>query len=130
MKNNTVMLTIASLLAMLLFSFHWADDIVRGFAPGGLSGLGGVLIMVIWLYGTLVLGERRSGHIIMLLGSMLALAALVLHMRGAGLVGGRIANSSGILFWVWTLLTLGITGAFAFILSLRGLRSPQSGQHR
>ena len=28
------------------------------------------LILVIWLYGTLVLGERRSSYVIMLLGSI------------------------------------------------------------
>jgi len=27
-----------------------------------------VLILVVWLYGTLVLAERRSGHVILLLG--------------------------------------------------------------
>jgi len=64
----------------------------------------GVLILVIWLYGTLVLGERRSAYVIMLLGSISGLGVLVIHMRGAGLVGGRIANSSGVFFWVWTLL--------------------------
>src|SRR2546421_5141182 len=95
----SVMLTITSLLSILLFTFHWADDIVRGFSPGGISGLSGVLILVVWLYATLVLAERRSGYIIMLLGSMGGLGVLVLHMRGVGLVGGRIANSSGAFFW-------------------------------
>jgi len=102
-------LTITSLLSILLFAFHWADDIVRGISPGGVSGLGGVLILVVWLYGTLVLGEHRSGYIIMLLGSIGGLGVLVIHMRGAGLVGGRIANSNGVFFWVWTLLALGVT---------------------
>jgi hypothetical protein len=121
----TVTLTITSLLSILFFSFHWADDVVRGMSPGGLSGLGGVLILVVWLYGTLVLGERRSGYVIMLLGSIGGLAVLVLHLRGAGLVGGRIANSSGVFFWVWTLIALGVTAAFSAILSARGLWSLQ-----
>ena len=30
-------------------------------------------------------------------------------MRGAGLVGGRIANTDGMFFWVWTLIALGVT---------------------
>src|SRR5262249_54182596 len=101
--THNVKLTITSLLSILFFAFHWADDIVRGMSPGGLSGLLGVLILVVWLYGTLVLAERRSGYIIMLLGSIGGLGVLVIHMRGAGLVGGRIANSSGVFFWVWTL---------------------------
>src|SRR5258708_19199897 len=100
MKHN-VMLTITSLLSILFLMFHWADDIVRGMSPGRVSGLGGVLILVVWLYGTLVLAERRAGHIIMLLGAIGGLGVLVIHMRGAGLVGGRIANSSRVFFLVW-----------------------------
>lgn len=129
MKHN-VTLTITSLLSMLFFVVHWADDIIRGFAPGGVSGLGGVLILVVWLYATLVLDGRRSGYVIMLLGSIGALGVLALHMSGAGLVGGRIANSSGILFWVLTLLALGVTGAFSAILSALGLWSLRRGQSR
>jgi hypothetical protein len=106
------------------------DDIVRGFATGGLSGLGGVLILVIWLYGTLVLGDRRSGYLVILLGSILGLGVLVVHMRVAGLIGGRIANSSGVFFWVWTLIALGVTSTFSIILSARGLWGLQRGQSR
>ena len=129
MKRN-LMLTMTSLLTTLFFTFHWADDIVRGMAPGGVSGLGGVAILVVWLYGTLVLGERRSGYIIMLLGSICGLGILVLHMKGAGLVGGRIANSSGVFFWVWTLITVGVTSTFSLILSARGLWSLRRAQPR
>jgi len=129
MKRN-LMLTITSLLLILLFAFHWVDDIVRGFSPGGVSGLGGILILVVLLYGTLVLGERRSGHIIMLIGSIGGLGVLVIHMRGAGLVGGRIAHSTGVFFWVWTLIALGTTSAFSLILSARGLWSLRRGQPR
>ena len=60
MKNKAI-LSVTSLLAILFFAFHWADDIVRGRATGGVSGLVGVLILVIWLHGTLVLGERARG---------------------------------------------------------------------
>jgi len=80
-----------------------------------------VLILVVWLYGTLALSERRSGYIIMLLASIFGLGVLIMHMRGAGLVGGRIANYSGIriFFWVWTLIGLGVTSTFSAILSAR-----------
>ena len=118
-----VPLVITSLLSILLFTFHWADDIVRGFAPGGFSGFGGILILLVWLIGTLVLSERRLGCIIMLLGSVLGVVALALHMRGQGLVGGRIAHSSGVFFWVWTLLALGGTASFSGILSILALWS-------
>jgi hypothetical protein len=60
MKHN-VMLTIASLLSILFLTFHLTDDIVRGMEPGTLSNLTAVPILVVWLYGTLVLAERRSG---------------------------------------------------------------------
>jgi hypothetical protein len=119
--KNTAILSITSLLSIVLFAFHRADDIVRGIATGGVSGLGGVLILVTWLCGTLLLTQRRSGHAVMLLGSIFGLAVLVVHMTGAGLVGGRIVHSSGVFFWVWTLIALGVTSAFSIILSARGL---------
>jgi hypothetical protein len=122
MKPN-VLLTIASLLSLLLLTFHLVGDIVYGFEPGGLSNLvGAVLISVVWLYGTLMLAERRSGYIIMLLGSLLSLAVPIIHMKGKGVgVTSRLANSSGHFFFVWTLIALGVLGLFSAILSARGL---------
>jgi len=119
------MLTITSLLSILFFTFHLTDDIVRGIEPGGISNLiGGGLISVVWLYGTLVLAERRSGYVIILLGALLSLAVPVLHMKGRGVgVASGIANSSGGFFFVWTLIALGVTGLFSVILSARGLWS-------
>ena len=128
--KHTVTLTITSLLSILFTAFHLADDIVRGIEPGGVKTLVGVLILVVWLYGTLVLAERRSGHVIILLGSLGGSAVPVIHMMGAGLVGGRIANSSGVFFWVWTLIALGVTATFSVILSARGLWSLRRGQPR
>jgi hypothetical protein len=123
--KHSVMLTITSLLSVLLFTFHLTDDIVRGVEPGGLSNLvGGSLIMVVWLYGALVLAERRSGYIIILLGSLLAFGVPVLHMKGKGVgVASGIAKSSGGFRFVWTLIALGVTGLFSAILSARGLWS-------
>jgi hypothetical protein len=135
--KHKVTLTITCLLSILFFALHWADDVVRGISPGGISSLGGVLILVVWLYGTLVLGERRLGYVIMLLGGMFGLAVLVAHMRGAGLVGGKtvqrdvlLANSSRVFFWVWTLIALAVTSTFSAILSARGLWSLLRGQPR
>lgn len=121
--KHSVILTITSLLSILFFTFHLTDDIVRGFEKGGLSNLiGGVLISVVWLYGTLVLAERRAGYVIMLLMSLLSLAVPVIHMKGKGVgVASGIANSSGGFFFVWTLIALGVTGLFSVILSARGL---------
>jgi hypothetical protein len=122
MKRSAI-LTITSLLSILLMTFHLSDDIVRGFEPGGVRNVTGALILVVWLFGTTILAERRSGYIIILLGSILGSGIPVLHMSGAGLVGGRIANSSGIHFWVWTLITLQVTAIFSLILSVLGLWS-------
>jgi hypothetical protein len=128
--KHTITLPITSLLSILLMTFHLSDDVVRGFEPGGFKNVSGVLILVVWLYGTLVLVERRSGYIIILLGSLLGSAVPLAHMRGAGLVGGRIANSGGVLFWVWTLIALGVTALLSVILSARGLWSLRRGQFR
>jgi hypothetical protein len=124
MKPN-VMLTIASLLLILFLTFHLADDIVFGFEPGGLSNLVViVLISVVWLYGTLVLAQRRSGYIIMFLGSLLAMLVPYIHMKGKGVgVASRIAGSSGHFFFVWTLIAIGVLGLFSAILSARELSS-------
>ena len=129
MKHN-VMLTVASLLSILFFTLHLADDIVRGFEPGGLSNLiGTVLISVVWLCGALLLAGRRSGYVILLLGSLLGLFVPYVHMRGKGVgVASGIANSSGGFFFVWTLLAIGVTSLFSVILAGRGLWGLRRGQ--
>jgi hypothetical protein len=123
--KHSVMLTIASLLSILLLTLHLTDDIVRGFEKGGLSNLiGGVLISVVWLYATLVLAEKRSGYIIVLLFSLLGIGVPVIHFIGKGVgVGSKIAGSSGAFFFTWTLIALGVTTLFSVILSVRGLWS-------
>ncbi len=116
------LLKISSLLSIILFSFHLADDIVRGMEPGTMTNLTALPIFVVWLYGTLMLAERRSGYIIMLLGALLSFAVPFLHMKGKGVgVASGIANSSGGFFFIWTLFALGVTGLFSVILSARGL---------
>ena len=128
MKENNL-LVITSLLLLLLITFHLTDDIVRGFEKGGLSTLTAVPIVVVWLYGTLLLSERRSGYVIILLGSLLGLVVPVIHMMGKGVgAGSRIANSSGAFFFVWTLIAIGVTALLSIILSLRGLWSLRRGR--
>ncbi|HET6979311.1 MAG TPA: hypothetical protein VFI24_23470 [Pyrinomonadaceae bacterium] len=121
--NRSVLLTISSLLSILFLTFHLTDDIVRGFEPGGPKTTIGSLIAVVLLYATLVLRDRRSGLIVILLGAILGAGVPIIHMTKAGLVGGRIANSSGKFFWVWTLLALQVTSIFSIILATRGLWS-------
>ena len=123
MKNN-VLLTISSLLSILFMTFHLSEDIIRGMEPGGLKNIAGVLIMVVWLYGTTVLAGRRSGYIITFLGGLFSLVAPITHMRGKGVgVASSFGNEGGHFFFVWTLFAIGVTGLFAAILSARGLWS-------
>ena len=123
MKQN-LLLTITSLLSILFMTFHLTDDIVRGMEPGGLPSLTAVPILVVLLYGTLVLAGRRSGYVVILLGSLLLLVVPIVHMKGKGIgVASGIANSSGGFFFVWTLITLGVAALFSVILSVHGLWS-------
>jgi hypothetical protein len=92
--------------------------------PGTLTNLTAVPIFVFWLYGTLVLAERRSGYIITLLGGLFALLVPVAHMRGKGVgITSSIPKFSGHFFFVWVLFAMGVTGLFSVILSARGLWS-------
>ncbi|HKQ57839.1 MAG TPA: hypothetical protein VJY35_08210 [Candidatus Eisenbacteria bacterium] len=122
-------LIIASLLSILLFSFHLADDIVRGYEPGTLTNLPAVPIFVFWLYGTVVLAGRRWGYIITLLGGLFALLPTLAHMRGkgVGVTSIRLANTDGHFFFVWTLIAIGVTGLFSVIVSVHGLWSQRRG---
>ena len=123
MKPN-VALKITSLLSIVLFSLHWAHEIARGTEVGTLSASGGFVILTVWLTGVFVFAEKRWGLILVLLGAILASGVPLLHMRGAGLVGGRIAAASGFLgtfFWVWTNIALGASGMLSVVLSVRAL---------
>ena len=120
--NQNALLTSSSLLTILFMTFHLADDIVRGFEKGGLTNLIAVPICVVWLYGTLVLAGRRSGYLIILIGSLRGLVVPVIHMRGKGVgIGSSIANSTGGFFFIWTLIAIGVTALFSVVLSLHGL---------
>jgi hypothetical protein len=123
MKPHAI-LVVTSLLCILLLTLHVTDDIVRGISKAEPSNIA-LVVLAVFLYGTLVLDERRSGHIIMLLIGLFAAGMPVIHMRGAHY--GDIARSAGGFFFVWTLWALGGLGGVTVILSARGLwhlRSP------
>lgn len=120
-KLNTV-LTFTSLLTLLLLTLHLADDIVRGFEKGGRANLTAVPICVVWLYGTIVLAERRSGYIIILLGSLLGMFVPWVHMGGKGVgMGSRISGTHGGFFFIWMLIAIGVSAMFTAVLTLHGL---------
>ena len=121
MRRNFV-LPVTSLLAILLASFHLVDDIVYGSEKSVTSNLLMVAILTVWLYGTLALSERRSGHIIMLLGALSGLVIFVTHLTGiGGLPGIHIGKLSGVFFFVWTLFALAIVSLVSLTLSAEGL---------
>jgi len=127
--KNSVLLTIASLLSILFFTFHLAADIVRGIEPGTLQNLPALPIFVLWMYGALVLAGKRSGYILTLLGGLFALAVPLSHMMGKGVgVASRLASYSDHFFFVWTLIAIGVTGLFSVVLATRGLWSLRRGR--
>jgi hypothetical protein len=117
MKQNAI-LVVTSLLSILLLTLHITDDIVRGISKAEPSNIA-LLVLVVFLYGTLVLAERRSGHVIMFVGGLMALAMPVIH-RTNGFTAA-VARSPGGLFFIWTLMALGVLGGLAMILSVSGL---------
>lgn len=127
MKPNT-QLTLASLITILLMSLHIVDDIVRGISPPGPDNVGAVAIFLVWLIGTGLLPERRSGYVIMLLGGVFAAAMAPLHMSGVRY--DAIAKSSGGFFFVWTLIAVGVTGTYSIILAARALWMSRSAKER
>ena len=125
--NNTGLLKITSLLSLLLLTLHVTDDIVRGISKAESSNTA-LVVLVVLLYGTLVLADRRSGHVIMFLVGLFAAVIPVMHMRGSHYP--EIAASTGGFFFVWTLWALGALGGVTMILSVRGLWSLRRGGTR
>lgn len=124
MKPN-VLLIAASLLSLLLIMFHLTDDVLLQ-AEGAVKYPIPVIIFAVWLYGTLMLPDRVSGYVIMLLGGLFSAGMIVIHSRSG------FVHKSGGFFFVWTMFALSTTGWFTMILSGRGLwlklRARRSGQ--
>lgn len=122
MKRD-IMLTITSLLSILLLSFHLTQDALReqpGTWPAGPGNLVAILILLVYLCGTVLLAGRRSGYVIMLIGGLFAAGMPVIHLTSPrfGLVPRPGAH-----FFMWTLIALGVTGLFSVILAARDLWS-------
>jgi len=117
-KPNT--LTIASLLSIILLPFHVGGDVALGLDKGG-SGLVFVVVPILLLVacGALLLADRISGHVIMFFGGLVALGMPIIH-RNNGFTP-TVAKAPGGVFFIWTLVALGVTGGLAIILSVRGL---------
>jgi hypothetical protein len=117
-KPNT--LTIASLLTIILLPFHIGGDVALGLDPGGsLIVFAALPLLLLVACGTLLLSERISGHVIMFLGGLAALGMPIIH-RNNGFTAA-VAKAPGGVFFIWTLVALGVTGGLGIILSARGL---------
>ena len=112
-------LTVVSLISILLLPLHIGGDVVRGFDAGGPGLLIVVPMLLLVACGTLLLAEQRSGLVIMFLGGLLAAGMPVIH-RNNGFTAA-VAKSPGGLFFIWTLMALGVTGGLAILLSAHGL---------
>ena len=127
MKESTLSV-VTSLLSIVLLTLHITDDIVRGISQAESSNTA-LLVLVVFLYGTLVLAGRRSGYVIMLLVGLVAAAMPVMHMRGAHYP--ELARSAGGFFFVWTLWALGGLGGLTVTLAARALwRLTRGAIHR
>ena len=101
-------------------SLHISQDITFGFDRGGLNQLVGVAILLVVVCGAVLLRERTSGKVIMLLGGVVAAGMLPLHMRNG--LRPEFLEKSGALLFVWILYLLGVTGTFSVILAVQALR--------
>ena len=114
------MLAGTSLLSILLLSFHLAQDALHAKPDTPAAGSGNlvaILILIVMLAGTVLLAERRSAQIIMLLVAVFSMGMPALHFT----VGADLNKHSGALFFVWCLIALGVTGMFALLLSVSEL---------
>ena len=117
--NHNRTLTLLSLISIVLMAFHLTGDFILGLDKGAASPVAAI-ILIVWLSGTLVLGETRWGYVIMFLGGLVGAGMPFIHMRGRGITDAIGASTLGI-FFIWGLFVVGATGSVAAILSLQGL---------
>ena len=117
--NERNFLSVTSILSVILLALHISQDIVFGFDSAGLNHLVGVAILVVVLCGAVLLRERTSGKVIMLLGGLMALGMLPLHMRNG--LRPEFLEKSGALLFIANLYVLGVIGLFSVILAIRAL---------
>jgi hypothetical protein len=117
-KQNDL-LSVTSVLSVLLLALHISQDIVFGFDRAGLNHLVGVAILLVVTCGAVLLRERASGKVIMLLGGLMSLGMLPLHMRNG--FRPEFLEKSGALLFISTLYVLGVIGAFSIVLAIQAL---------
>jgi len=117
--KRTDLLSATSILTVVMLALHISQDIVFGLDAAGLNHLVGVAILVVVLCGAVLLRERTTGRVIMLLGGLMGAAMMPLHMRHG--LSADFLGRNGALLFVWTLYLLAVNGAFSVILAVRAL---------
>jgi hypothetical protein len=120
MRPNQV-LSVTSIVSVVLLALHISQDIVFGLDSAGLNHLVGVAILLVVAFGAVLLRERVTGMVIMLLGGVMAAGMLPLHMRNG--LRPEFLEKSGALLFVWTLYLLGVLGGLSVILAIQALRA-------
>jgi hypothetical protein len=113
--TNKNLLAGTSLLSVLLLSFHLAQDALHaraGTIEAGKGNLVAILILFVFLAGPVLLAERRSGRIIMMLCALFSLGMPLLHFS----LGADLNRQKQALFFVWCLIALGVSGLLAIFL--------------
>ena len=126
--TDNLMLRNTSLLLLLLLTLHVVDDIVHGFDSAGLINMIGIAALGLLIYGTLVLHERVSGHIVMLFVALFSVLMPVIHLRSARI--NETAQASGGFFFIWMLWILGVVGICGIILVIQGLLNLRQNRRR
>ena len=124
MRHN-LLLRIKAILSIVLMTLHFASDTLRA-APGSPESGGSTLVamplLALFVYGALLLHERRTGHVLMFLTGLIAAGMPVVHVLGpAGFFTGYVGRAGDPYLFVWTLHALVITGLLTMYLALRGL---------
>lgn len=112
--KSKIILQAASLATLLFMVLHMTSDVIEQ-AVGHVKYPIPVVVFVVWLYGTLMLSERVSGYIIMLLGGIIGAGMIVVHSPGL------VVTNTGGFFAVWILFMVAMLGWFTAILSARAL---------
>jgi hypothetical protein len=119
------LLTVLSLLAIVLVAMHIADDYVHGFDRRVVDNPYGILILVVWSSGVLLLRDHLIGRIVILLGGLMAIGVAILHLNGRG-YGDEFLKTDGALRFIWTLYMLGTIGGVILIAAIRELVAARS----
>ncbi len=128
MKPDKLAIVLPVLIVIFLVS-HLSQDIVFGYEPPKVATLVALPFVALWLYLALALAGRGSGYILLIIGALASTVVPIIHMSGGG-VRQEVVQSSGGIFFIWTLLAIAVTASFSVLLALHGLWSLRPGARR